>query len=155
MKHLSISLQLKPAGTKIGTELMNPNLYCCGIGTDSFQKRKWEGSHQPQDDKRRNNFFCRILMRTLKQCSVTRRSANREKKVKAKEKEKLQEPFHQIPNIFYFLKLRASDDFLYRKINFFSPPEIYSTIPCLVTLLGNVLLLILRKETVRKEQYTL
>lgn len=91
-------------------------------------------------------FFCRILMRTLKQCSVTRRSANREKKVKAREKEKLQEPFHQIPNIFYFLKLRASDTFLYRKINFFSPPEIYSTIPCLVTLLVNVLLWILQKE---------
>lgn len=66
--------------------------------------------------------------------------------MKAREKEKLQEPFHQIPNIFYFLKLRASDDFLYRKINFFSPPEIYSTIPCLVTLLVNVLLWILQKE---------
>lgn len=48
---------IKTCWNRISGVLMNPNLYCCGIGTDSFQKRKWEGSHQPQDDKRRNIFF--------------------------------------------------------------------------------------------------
>lgn len=53
MKHLAISLQLA-IGTKTSAVLKDPNLYCCGIGTDNFQKRKWEGSHQPQEDGGRN-----------------------------------------------------------------------------------------------------
>lgn len=51
-----ILLQLKLIGTRTNAVLMNPNLYYCGIGTDNFQKRKWEGSHQPQEDKQRNTF---------------------------------------------------------------------------------------------------
>lgn len=75
--------------------------------------------------------------------------------MRAREKEKFQEHFHHIPNIFLFLKLRASDDFLYRKINFFPPSQIHSSIPCVVTLLINALLWTLWKEIVRKEQHTL
>lgn len=56
MKHLAISLQLKLIGTRTNVVLMNPNLYYCGIGTGNFQKRKWEGSHQPQEDRERNRF---------------------------------------------------------------------------------------------------
>lgn len=74
--------------------------------------------------------------------------------MKAREKETFQESLLQIPNIFLFLKLTASDDLLYRKINFFPPPQIYSLIPCLVTLLINAVLWILWKEVMREEQYT-
>lgn len=56
MKYLAISLQLKLFGTRISAVLMNTNLYYRGIGTDNFQKRKWEGCHQPQEDRGRNQF---------------------------------------------------------------------------------------------------